>query len=529
MLVLTNLPYWLGYVTTPDELFFTGLLMNPEDSNTYFAKMLQGYEGAWRYTITFTTEPHNPEFVGVFYLLLGHIARWFSLSVMAIWHLSRNVAGMFLFIVVFYFIRAFVPGRKPQTIAYLLSLFGSGLGWVLFLLGQNYWLNNFPVDFKMPEAHPFFTALTFPHVAAGTAMLLLSLWGVYRILYEDGHGWRLPAGLGLLNLLILIAYPFLIYLLLLISGLNWLYLTWQKRLINWRKTGQLALTYLIPLPLIGYYVVVLSRNPVFEAWDLQAGLPSPPWPHYLISFGLMLLLGLVHLTKHRPQTTKQTFLWLWVLAVVLLVYAPLRPQRRFVQGVHVALSILTAVSFTDVIWPWLRETRPMVWLSMRPRYTVHSLERFVLFFLYIFMSLSNVYLLLSVILTATVQKPFPLYRPAGEQTAIEWLDQNTLDDDILLGHYQTGNFVSGRTGRLVVVGHWAETTDFEQRLDDVERFYQAETTAEWRRQFLETFNVVYVWYGPEERDLGSYDPAGDELLRSVYEQDGIEIYTVDIP
>lgn len=529
MLFLVNLPYLLGYLTTPDDMVFAGLIMNPEDSQTYFAKMLQGYRGAWLYSITFTAEPHDPAFVGGFYLFLGHVARWLGVSVMGMWHIARNVADVGLLWVTFNFVRGFVPGRKAQTTAYLIAIFGSGLGWVLFLFGQNYWLDAFPVDFKMPEAHLFFTTLTFPHVATGTAMLLLSLQGAFRILYGEVKGWWFPAGAGLLNLLIVVAYPFLIYLLVVTNGLNWLYLTWQKRAINWRKTVQLALTFLIPLPLIGYYVVVLSRNPVFQAWDLQAGLPSPPLPHYLVAFGLMLLMGLVYLVKYRPRMSRPVFLWLWVLAVALLVYAPLRPQRRFVQGVHVALAIFTALSFHEVLWPWLKETRPLVWLSLRPRYTVQKLEGFTRFLLLLFMGLSNVYLLVSLMLIATLQKPYPMYRPVSERVAVEWLDVHAEPDAIILGGYQTGNYIAAQAGNPVLLGHWAETMDFEQRQDDVDQFFQADTSLDWREGLLTQFDIAYVWHGPNEQGLGDYAPSRTAYLTLVYENEDIAIYAVELP
>ncbi|MEZ4646191.1 MAG: hypothetical protein R3E31_26300 [Chloroflexota bacterium] len=60
------LPYYLGYTFVPSGQAFTGILMNPEDSQTYFAKMLQGYDGQWLYTIPFTAEAHEPALVGVF-------------------------------------------------------------------------------------------------------------------------------------------------------------------------------------------------------------------------------------------------------------------------------------------------------------------------------------------------------------------------------------------------------------------------------------------------------------------------------
>jgi hypothetical protein len=58
------------------------------------------------------------------------------------------------------------------------------------LLGQPYWLDTFPVDFRMPEAHLFFTAMTFPHVAVGSLLLLLSFRWLARGLNLQAPSWR---------------------------------------------------------------------------------------------------------------------------------------------------------------------------------------------------------------------------------------------------------------------------------------------------------------------------------------------------
>ena len=39
------LPYLIAYLNTPPTLFYTGFLSNPEDGNTYLAKMRQGTRG----------------------------------------------------------------------------------------------------------------------------------------------------------------------------------------------------------------------------------------------------------------------------------------------------------------------------------------------------------------------------------------------------------------------------------------------------------------------------------------------------
>ena len=208
-LALAQIPYALGYAFARPGFQFTGILMNPEDAQSYFAKMLQGFDGAWLYTIPFMTEDHAPAFLGGFYLLLGRLARVLGLSLETMWHAARVVCDLGLFLATFDFIARFT--RDPSTAlrtralwtAYLLALFGSGLGWILFLLNQPYWLDWFPVDFKMPEAHLFFTALTFPHSAFGTTMLLVSLGAVERALTRAS--WRAALTASIANLALAIA------------------------------------------------------------------------------------------------------------------------------------------------------------------------------------------------------------------------------------------------------------------------------------------------------------------------------------
>ena len=115
---LLFVPYVLGYILARPGTEFTGIIMNPEDSQSYFAKMLEGYDGAWLYTIPFTTEPHAPAFVGGFYLALGHLARWFNLALVGVWHGARIICDWLMFVATFGFIAMFVNDRRVRWTAY---------------------------------------------------------------------------------------------------------------------------------------------------------------------------------------------------------------------------------------------------------------------------------------------------------------------------------------------------------------------------------------------------------------------------
>lgn len=522
---LTLIPYALGYALARPGWEFTGVVMNPEDSQSYFAKMLQGYTGQWLYTIPFTTEDHAPAFLGGFYLLLGQLARIAGLALTTVWHLARVSAAGLMFLATFDFCAAFLRDVRTRWIAYLLAVFGSGLGWLLFLVNQPYWLDWMPVDFKMPEAHLFFSALTFPHVALGVTLILASFRLSLGAIESRGK-WIAALGAGLCNLALAIVYPFLIYLVAVILGLECLRRTVRARQILWRETFRLALAFVIPAPLVLYYAFTLSTNPVFRAWDAQAITPSPPLLHYFVAYGVMLLLALLPWRRSRSEFA---FLWMWVIAVALLVYAPLNPQRRFVEGVQVPLAILAAAGWCESVWPWLAQTRAIRWLVAQPRYSVAGVERLVSVLFLMFMSVSNLYILASVSVTAAWQQPYPLFRLRDEMTAIDWLRLNSRSTDSVLGAYETGNYIAAHAGNRVVIGHWAETVDQEYKFAQVERFYAVTTDDAWRCELLQRYQVAYVWVGAQEHKLGEFDPDGANYLQRVFFNDAVRLYRVVIP
>jgi hypothetical protein len=519
---LLFLPYLLAYTTAGPDTTFTGILMNPEDSQTYFGKLLAGYQGDWLYAIPFTPEPHQPAAVGVFYVWLGQLGRALGLSVTAVWHLSRVVAQLILFLTIYWFVGQFTRGKGQRWIAYLLALTGSGLGWLLFVIGQLYWLDAFPVDFKQPGAHIFFTALTYPHIIIATALILFSVWGLWRLCQRPS--WRLAIWLAAAYALLGLAYPFLIFLVALIAVLLFAHLLWRERRINWLIARQIAVSFLLPSPLFIYFAVVLLTNPAFTAWNVQAGTPSAPWPHYLVAYGPYLLLGGLY-WRRRPRARLQTaVLWLWVLAAALLLYSPLGAQRRFVQGVHVPLSILAALGMVDVVIPRLARARWWQALLRRPRYEAGKMRVFVTALFILFMSLSNLYVFASVSVSAVIQQPDPLFRPTAEIEATQWLRANAAPDAVLLGAYQTGNYVAAHSGLRVVVGHWAETGDFAEKETAVTQFFAADTLTAERQAILDRYDVAYIWHGPRERDLGAFDPVTLAGAERVYQNETISVY-----
>ena len=66
IVALTCLPYLVAWLLAPPDTQYTGLLINPLDGETYYAKMQHGAQGNWLFHLTFTPEDHQGVFVYTF-------------------------------------------------------------------------------------------------------------------------------------------------------------------------------------------------------------------------------------------------------------------------------------------------------------------------------------------------------------------------------------------------------------------------------------------------------------------------------
>ena len=522
-LLLTSLPYLLGYALVPADMEFGGLVMNVEDSQSYLAKMLQGAQGRWLYHIPFTPEEHEGAFIGGFYLFWGWVARLLGLPIIYLWHASRIICGALLLLVTYLFIARFLGDSSERIFAFLLSALGSGFGWALLLTGQPFLWDSFPVDFKMPEAHPFFTILTFPHFSFATAMLLAIFLLLLEHLRRGGLLWSGLAGIA--TLLLIIAQPFNVAIVAAVLLAYLVLLLVLKRLPPRRRLWGLLPLALIPLPLIIYYYLVFTTNPVFGSWWEQASTPSPHPLHYLLAYGPFILVipGIMALIREKGEGL---FLVAWAVVIPPLLYLPVAPQRRLVEGLHIPLSILATIGVYRYLLPAIESSRLWARITSHERYEPKSLRRFVLVAILLLTLPSNLYILASLGVTAS-QHPYPFYHERDEVEAVDWLATHASDDEIVFTTYWTGSYIAARAGNRVFLGHWAETMNYAQKMDEAKTFF-GQASDEWRKALLRDYNISYLFYGPRERAIPGFEPEGKPYLMESYSNQLVTIYRVVI-
>jgi uncharacterized membrane protein len=121
---------------------------------------------------------------------------------------------------------------------------------------------------------------------------------------------------------------------------------------------------------------------------------------------------------------------------------------------------------------------------------------------------------------------YPYYLHRDEVAALNWIDQQTGGDEVVLSSEVVGQYVPAWAGTHVFLGHWAQTVDYYEKVDAVENFYSNNGNEEMRSRVIEDYGIDYVFYGPAERQIGGYSPAGLAELERVYQTESVEIYKV---
>ena len=495
---ITSLPYLVAARNQGADWRFTGFLFGVEDGNSYIAKMLSGYQGAWLFRTPYTTVEQPGVLAFLPYLLLGKLAGGsHDFSILA-FHTLRVIALPLLVLATHRFISQFTGQTRWTRWATVLATAGGGLGWLAVVAGRVDWLGSLPLDFYSPETFGFLAVYGLPHLVLGRAALL----GGFVLYLNPSRGWA--AG-GLLLLAGLIHPPSLVSGLAVISA-------HQIAALGFASPGsdrtawlrQFGRTVVPVLPLLAYLGATYARDPFLQAWAEQNIILSPHPLHYLLAFGAVLPLafvGAAWLLKRRESGL--LFPVGWAIALPVLAYAPVNIQRRLPEAGWVALLVLAAVGAQHLAARWQVLLRVGLTAILLP---------------------STLLILIAGIQTAA-RPGLPAFRPAAEVAAFGWLSQEAAGGEVVLAAYQTSNALPAWTPVRVVAGHGPETTGLAELTPRIAGFFDVLTTAETRLALLEAERVDYLFYGPTERTLGGWDPTSWDCLRLAYASEAYAIYS----
>lgn len=525
VVVLTSLPYLLAVSKQGQDWRFSGFLFGVEDGNSYLGKMRLGVRGDWNFSLFYTPEAH--ESVPLFYLtyilpgqiigrLLPETSPAVTPALIFTFHLMRVIFDALLVVTIYRFCAKFLEQPRDRLMATILAAFGGGLGWLLSLTGQG----ALPADFYIPEGFSFLILFGIPHLALARAALLGGLLALLRTTQNTGvvparGDWTWLALAGVCWLVVGLSVPFYLAVVYAVLG-AWGLAAWAKtRRFPWVLFVRAVAAAALTLPLLGFYAIAFS-TPVFAVWSAQNNLPSPAPVQYVLAYLPLLVLACFGVRRVWRQPGIASALIIgWVLIVPILVYLPLNVQRRLSEGVIIPLAILATAG-----------------LSSLARRRFSRITRGVLVTTAL---LTSALLLLGGVLAA-LNPAHPLFRPAAEIAALDWLNQHAPPEAIVLSAPESGNVIPAWTHLRTYMGHGPETIDWQAKTRQLEAFYADTLTAQERADFFAnpcatnfacSGSIHYVFWGPLERAFAPDDsPNWVTGLRLVYDENGYSIYEV---
>jgi len=508
VVILASLPYLLGVTLCMqgsefDGTVFAGFTYNLDDACVYCSWIKQVADGHILYRNLYTNEPQPVLQFNVFFVILGLISRFTSLSPVVVMHIARIVLGIGVLLVIWRFAARFLKSGDGLVFVVPIAGFASGLGFLLPKVAGH----KGSVDLWQPEAIIFLSIYLNPLFLAGLILML----GAFHFLLEAKEKGKLAyafaAGLMLLLLGNVHTYD------VLTVGVVWAaYLIVDfivARNVNWRAVGLSLIAAICALPSVGYQIYQFSRVEVFRA-RVETAAPSPALWAYFAGFGLLVVgavAGAVWGYRHRCTL----FLIVWSIVGFALPYIPFSQQRKLVMGLQVPLVILSVIALSEIV-------------SRFGRRCVLILLLAAIFLL----SGSNFYFINRdmMLLTRGMTAPiYPAFVTDGQMQVFDWLRGNVGEEDAIFAPRELAVFVPAFAGRQVYYGHWSETPDFARKFAEWRMFVGTDMTDEERAEFLRANNIRWV--------VGYVSPPKSEInlakvgcLRKAFESKDVVVYKV---
>jgi hypothetical protein len=467
--------YGIWLASTHGMVWFGRPYFSNGDYPYYLSLIEQAKQGRWLLDNLFTTEPTMP-FFHFFWLFIGFGARFFHISSIAAYHISRICLIPVLCVMTYGFVSLFFSSIRLRILTTVLFLFGSGIGGILPIWWECFYMFQ-PIDRWMPESTPFLSILYSPHFVASTILLLMCFFLLIRLFQT--RTWKTAIMTGVVVGIFYQLHPYYLILFTFIP-LIFLFLEWIRGHFDDRSWMVFLMATFFSLPTIGYYYFLNTSTPETKMILGQSITLSPSGLYILLGFGLFIPLAGIGLWIKRKEITENIFwrfLAVWLIVQPLLLYIPVDFQRRLIEG-----WLFPPVVFSVVAVQW-------IWEKMRYKIGYN----FFLVFLVLFLSSSSIVLWVINIHANNPVQTGENYLTQDTVRAFEWMRTNFPENAVVITVPSQIDELGGWIGRRVYAGHWANTIENGRKYDALTKFFDPTTTETWRKDFLQTHGVIYVY------------------------------------
>lgn len=459
---------FLGYLRSNNEVSFGGLIFNPIDGYSYFAKMQQGASGEITFQLPYTSQENGTIFIFTFYILLGHISQLTSIEIPIIFNIFR----IGIAILCFFSLDQLLKNLFRQDDLYLKSafislLFGGGLGWIYFLFG------DLPIDFWVSEAYIFLSSISNPHFIL--SFLILSF--LLKLILQEKVDIKSSVLFFILSIILSSVSPFasIIFCFVLIVDIL------QNRNKFLQKL-KIFLSFTVPAFIVGgYQYFSIKNDPILRAWDLQNITLTPGLINlifglspFIIGIAIMIYLNI----NNKIQISKPIWLLIiWILFAFCMVFVPFNLQRRFLVGIYLPITIV----FWHITKSYIQSNQKRI-------------KKAIPFILIGSVMISN--LIITVGSTSAINtKDEIFYIGNNVSSAIDWMDRNIEKNSVILSNELNGLKIPALGHYKVVYGHPFETIRADEMKLNLSNFWMGQMSEENAKEFITENDVDYVFCG----------------------------------
>ena len=519
VIFLTTLPIVIGiFYTPPGQIFLGSQINNFFDTPVYYSWIEQVKDGHFLFKNLYTGETHPRFLFDIFWLAVGLAAKFLSLSSFAAFQIVRIALIPMLLIVAYSLISFFFESKRARRWAFLMTTFSSGWGLIFLMLPDGLKLptDSLIMDLGVVEANTFFSAYYSPHFIFSLTLILaiffltLKSWGERKL--------NLTIWAGGLSLILFQFHPYYVPTIFGVLGLYLLALIIKNKKLSIFNIKSYLVILLLSSPSIIYHLWTLKTFLIRQGHAAQNILPTPSILNFIFTYGaifLLALLGYAYIIK-KQLNDKNLFLLVWPIAIIFLIYNPLiNYQRKLIQSVHAALSILAifGVYYLINIYPDLK------------KYLKNTLLVSLLF-IFLFTS-SNIYIIqrdVQFYLGRLILFISP-YISQNKKAAMEWA--KTLPEGVFLAGYYNSNLLPAFALKQVYLGHWGMTANAFSKKEKVNWFFGQQATPEEQKKFLTQNKIKYIFYEEEKQMFPNFHPQNLPFLKEIYKNTEVKIYEIN--
>lgn len=509
VLLVTTVPYLVGILAQGDHWRFSGFLFGVEDGNSYLAKMHAGLSGEWLFKSPYTSSTYSGVLAFLPYMMLGKIAILPiepHLQLVVLFHLVRWISTIAMILATFHFSTMYFAQSRWVKWVIAIIVMGGGLGWVLFLLPPFPIRGWMPLSFISPESFTFLYLFGLPHLAMARA-LLLGGW-IFFVSDRPVRGGLKASAFWVLMSLFQPLSLLIVWAVLVFYAIITLVVVQCTTGLMWEKIRKILIHTGIPVvsstPIMAYYYFLYRNHPYISAWKSQSFVLALGVDKYFLAYGLLLPFVVIAFIKiDLLSKPANRLLIAWGMAFPVLISLPYNYQRRLAEGFWVVIVILAFLGVSEMNlerhkgWHWV-----FILLLIAP-------------VLFLGGSVINV-----------LNPASPIYQTATTIEAFNAVRTIASSGDVVISALDTGNPLPAFAPVHVVLGHRAETVPFHQVQEDVERVFQKDVPLKIRKEILAQYHVDYVFWGPNERALGGWEPDPDQGYKLEYQKGEYRLYKV---